>query len=146
MDGVVGTLLLAAATLLFGWAMVEYRRPTPSRWTRAETSALAIVLTTISLLSFGVGYLVIFLVPIGEVRLGVSEAALIGATIMVTWIGVRGLRARWKRIASSDQAVIEAQSKVATFPLGPSGQSPDPGKRPPRSLGGGRRSGRRKAA
>lgn len=146
MDGVVGTLLLAAATLLFGWAMVEYRRPNPSRWTRAESPVLVIVFTTMSLLSFGVGTLARFLVPLGEARLGLSEATLIGITIMVTWIGVRALRARWKRTVSSDKAVIEAQSKVTVVPLERSGQSPDPGKRPPRSLGGGKRAGRRKAA
>lgn len=146
MDAVVGTLLLTLATLLFGWAMVEYRRPNPSRWTRAESSALAIVLTTISLLTFGVGNLVRFSTALGERPLGVVEAALIGAILVAAWLGVRVVRARWNRLAATDRTVSEAQSKIAVFPLGPSDEGSDPGKRPPRPLGGGKRAERRKAA
>ena len=145
MDAVVGTLLLTLATLLFGWAMVEFRRPNPSRWTRAESSALAIVFTAMTLLTFGGGILVRFSTAPGEQPLGIVEAALIGAILIAAWLGMRVLRARWKRLAATDQTVTEAQSKIAVFPLGPSDEGPDPGKRPPRSLGGGKRAGRRKA-
>jgi hypothetical protein len=146
MVAVVGTLLLALATLLLGWAMIEYRRPNPGRWTQAETPALAILFTTMGLLIFGVGELARFLIPLGEVRLGAVEAALIAAIVAAAWAGVLALRARWRRLTATGRTVAEDQSKVAVFPLGSSGEGSDPGKRPPRPLGGGRRAGRRKAA
>ncbi len=146
MIAVVGTLLLALATLLFSWAMVEYRRPNPGRWTRAETPALAIIFTTMCLLIFGLGELARFLVPFGDLRLGVVEAALIGAIIIAAGMGIRALRARWKRLASTVETAADDQSTVALFSSGLSGDGSDPGKQPPRSLGGGGRARRRKAA
>lgn len=146
MDGVVGALFLAAGTLLFGWALAEYRRPNPDRWTRAESPAILILLTTMGLLAFGGGELTRFLLSFGQLRLGLLEGALIAVIAAATAVGVRALRAHWRRAVASDPATVGAQSKVAVFPLGPSADGPDPGKRPPRSLGGGRRARRRKAA
>jgi hypothetical protein len=146
MDGVVGALLLAAATLLFGWALVEYRRPKPGRWARSESLAIVILLTALSLLTFGLGDLTRFVISFDELRLGLLQGILIAVIVVATAIGIRALRAHWRRLVTSDLRTVGAQSQVVVFPLEPSGEGPDPGKRPPRSVGGGRRAGRRKAA
>jgi hypothetical protein len=146
MDGVVGALLLAAATLLFGWALVEYRRPNPGRWTRAESLAIVILLTALSFFTFGLGELTRFVISFGEMRIGLLQVTLIAVIIVATTIGIRTLRAHWRRLVTSDPRTVGGQSQVVVFPLEPSGEDPDPGQRPPRSVGGGRRAGRRRAA
>jgi hypothetical protein len=153
MDGVVGTLLLAAAILMFGWAMVEYRRPNPSGWTQAEIAAEVIVLFTTALLAFGVGYLVRFLLAFKELHPGVTEVVLIGAEVVLigvivflTWLGLRGLRARQRRLAFSAKEEPGDQSNIVSFAPTSSTGTPDPGQSPPLSFGGGRRARKRKAA
>lgn len=146
MDGVVGTLLLAAGTLLFGWAIVEYRRPKPRGWTRAESSAIAVMCTTMSLFAFGAGYLIRSLVSLRELQLDMEEAAVIGAAFVALWIGILGLRARGRRLAVSDRAAGGAPSTIVEFPSEPSPPSPDHGIGPCRPVGGGKRARRRKAA
>jgi small-conductance mechanosensitive channel len=146
MDGVVGTLLLAAAILLFGWTMVEFRRPEPRRWARAETSGIALLCITMSLFAFGTGYLVRFVLSLNELRLDMGEVAAIGAVLIALWLGLLGLRAHRRRIAISDCAAGEAPSAIVEFPSGSSPPNTDHGIGPSRPVGGGKRARRRKAA
>lgn len=139
-------MLLAAATLLFGWTIVEYRRPKPRLWTRAETSAIAVMCTTMSLLTFGVGYLIRFLVPLSELRLDIEGAAAIGAVFIALWVGILGLRARGRRLAISDRAAGGAPFSIVKFPSESPPPSPDRSIGPFHPVGGGRRARRRKAA
>ena len=146
MDGVVGVLLVAATIPLFGWAIIEYRRPIPGRWTRAGTLDQAIVLATMGFLALGVGFLVRYVIRFSELPPTTIEMASISAIIVMLWIVIRVLRARWRRIVSADQAAIEIESKVGKFPSSPPVQYPTSDHRPPHSSAGGKRAAKRKAA
>ena len=145
-DGVVGMLLLAAALLFLKWMIVEYQRPNSRGWTRSDLLAQAIVLFTISVLAFGIAYLVRFMITYKDLDHGVIEAILIAGIVLLTWLGLRGLRTRQMRLVTSATRAPDDRSGIVSVAPAASAEAPVPGQDPPRALSGGRRANKRKAA
>lgn len=140
MNAVVGTLLLAGATLLFGWAYIQYRRPNPASWTTWDLPVQFITIACMTLLGFSLGLFGRFAARFEQEVFGLLEAGVIAFTLIVTFFLLRRQSARWKRLC----AAAASGATIVPLPVGTNG-GPD---QPPsnRSSDGRGRTPSRKAA
>ncbi len=114
MDAVIGALLLAAAVILSGWVMVEFRRPVPGHWTTWELTSQLVVTLLVALIAVGFVFLVRFAMRADE-HLTLADLAMIAGAAAVAVLLVLAQRRRWRRLlAVAAQAPAPASAIVGT--------------------------------
>ena len=69
MIAIVGTMLITAGTMLFSWSVIEYRRPSPSRWATQENYAIAFSMIITACFSLGTAsYVRMFLLDMQDAK------------------------------------------------------------------------------
>lgn len=118
MFAVYGVLLLTSFTVLFLWAYGQYRRAAPKPWTTWESTSNAVILTLISLLAFGLGFLAKALISLESNPISVVHVALIAAIIGTGFALGRAVRRRAAPHMTKRPADVgPAHSSVTPMPV-----------------------------
>jgi small-conductance mechanosensitive channel len=146
MSLIIGTLSVAIAAVLFAWAYVQYRRPSPRRWTSRDSISNTISLALVAAFAFGLAFLGRFAIAVGQDDLGLLPIGVALAIVIASAAFIGALRAQWRRINLEARRGSEG-SATALGTAGAAANDPGPGL-PPRTgtFGSNKRAPRRKAA
>lgn len=134
MQAVLGASLLAVAVLLFQFAYIHHRRPVPSRWTRHELVSQLFCFIIMLPLTFGIAYMIHFILSFGTTPFTLREAGMLLAVIAVAAMAFAAMRRQWQRLQAE-----AGPAETSVHELRPVTEGPDSGLPPQSGAGGGRR-------
>jgi len=86
MEGIYGLALMSASILLLVFAARFRNGPSAPEWFKSGVVLQTVLFTTVAGFVFAISMLIQFLFNIGDESLGVTEAALLGLIVVITWI------------------------------------------------------------
>lgn len=126
-----GALLVSGALLAFGVLLLVFRRPAPPRWTTRSGVGELVSVAFVTLLTFGMGYLVAGVIGVYQrgpdlIDLSLSVVVLAGAVILWRRLYVRR---RLQAYAAAGRANLATQPGSA-LKLGTPAARPEPAAEP----------------
>ena len=135
MTAAIGAALMASAIVVFAWAYGQYRRPNPASWTLSESATVATTLIMMSLLTFGLGFVVRALLDVNSTAMGVTDLALIAGAFALAFALVPPLT-RPARAGRVEETVVQIGSgAIAAMPFPANDPTPTAPTRPVSSGG-----------
>lgn len=99
--------LLAATVLSFAWAYGAYRRPDPKPWTEIELLSTIVVLGIVTLFTFSLAFVVMFLANLDAETRYVEDLGALVVSVAFCWFLAPRLMAPARKAPSAGTSVVE---------------------------------------
>lgn len=138
MLAVYGLLVMAVSVLLFTYAVLAFRRPSPPRWTTLPTMEATVTIAFTGAVAFGFGFFVKYFLASKVHSFGMIEIAATAA-ILVAFVVCWRIMKPGKRLAAyeAEERAERLTTRVDTAAK-PGTPANDPGKVTPIASGSGR--------